>query len=219
MSDGSGMLSKLWRWANNKPLGASLVAGSILLVVPGVLAWIYSWDLWALAKRVAGGIFDWLLASISIALPMVLWLVIALGVGALTCFFVWSIVQRRPGHEEAFSPRSYREDEIGNVRWRWDWVKDYDGWQILGLAPYCECEGNLIPVSSESDEYLAYSHRGSTAIQSLFNRGFVCISMTCGRTHQTNLPLDAGFDQVKSLVEDEIRTRCRRKIRDAYARS
>lgn len=213
---GRKVLQKLWRWVNEKPLGASLVAGLVLPAILGFLAWIHSWDWWSQIKWTIGVVFHWLFVeAFSVTFSMAIWLCLSAFAVLLLYFSLSLLVERRAKHVETFSLLSYTEDVFDNIRWRWKWVKGYDGWRISDIAPYCECEGPLVPASSELAQGLAYRRLGDSAYLSINSQDFVCLSMTCGRTFTTNLPLHSGFDAVKSIIEEEVRTRWRRKIRDA----
>ena len=207
-------MHRVWRWVNEKPLGASLVAGLVLLAVPSALAWLYAWDLSPI-KDVAVAAYDWLLIDrFAIALPPIAWLCIAAVLIYLLWFVMASALERATDDTQPFSLRSYTEDTFDGTTWRWTWRKGHDRWHIRELAPYCKCEGPLVPAASNIAMDWGYGTHdlghGPAAHSS-----FVCLSMTCGRRSETRLPLHRGFDIVKSLVEEEIWTRCRRRLQEA----
>ena len=205
-----GAHRKLWRWINDKPLGASLVAGLVVLAVPTLLAWTFSWYLWTFVKQVAIWLYDWLfIQSFSVTFPHFVWLL--LGIASLSLLIRRVLLAGAEEQDQSrhFSIVDYTEDRIGGVMWRWEWKKRYDNkWDIAGLAPYCDCEGPL--VSLEVAEAMGRRLNGLWGEHNYL----VCISVTCGKTVQTSFPRGMHFEAIESVVDQEIRTRYRRKFKE-----
>ena len=204
-----GAHRKLWRWINDKPLGASLVAGLVVLAVPTLLAWTFSWHLWTLVKQAAIWLYDWLfIQSFSVTFPHFVWLL--LGIASLSLLIRWALLAgaEEQGQSKHFFLTDYTEDRIGGIMWRWEWKKCYDNkWDIVGLTPCCDCEGPLVP-----PEVAAAMGRRLNGLWSEHSY-LVCISVTCGKIVQTSFSRGMDFGTIKSVVDQEIRTRYRRKLK------
>ena len=164
----------------------SVIAGIILLVVPvfrGYVVNVFSW-LWS------GIVWCWEALIVSYSIPGWAWLVIL--IFALVGLVAICIVIKGESQEPEF--KSYTEDFIHGVKWRWSWV----GNQISNVWCYCpRCDAILI-CDDSSCSYLSFSDIKKT--------DFICEN--CGRNVVASI---TGGDKYYTIgaIEREIDRRIR----------
>lgn len=89
---------------------------------------------------------------------------------------------RLPGPE----PPSYRDDLFYDIRWRWSWSPDGDGFRPVSLRPHCpDCGTEMGPVNPYGQSIESYSLRACA-----------CRARWCNKF----IPLPSSFDDIESTV-------------------
>ena len=162
----------------------SVIAGIILLVFKDYVVNIFSW-LWS------GIVWCWEALIASYSIPGWAWLVILIFalVGLVTIY----IVIKRESQEPEF--KSYTEDFIHGVKWRWRWVGNW----ISDVWCYCpHCDATLVYDDSSCNDF-----------SDINKTDFICEN--CGHSVVASIT-GGGKDYVIGAIKREIDRRIRTKI-------
>ena len=163
----------------------SVIAGAILLAVPTLREYVFSFLSWFWS----GVVWFWEALTASYSLPGWAWLLIFV----LALFGMVSLYLAVRGESEETEFKSYTADLIHGVKWRWSWI----GNQIHNVWCYCpRCDATLV-----------YDDSSCRSIYSDINKtDFICEN--CGHSVVSSIT-GGDKDYVIGAIKREIARRIR----------
>lgn len=171
----------MWKSVWKDPVWAGVISGTLLLVLPAILATGKGW--WPAIWAGVAGFF-----ALETTIYVWLLLVLALGASLLVLLVAWALFsQWFMRSEEAPDFKAYKQDEFHDLIWRWDYS---DTGKINRLAAFCSaCDYEL-----QAKDRWGHFHSG----RSVF---FSC--ECCGRMVENDSPsaIELELSVVKKIQQ------------------